>query len=163
MRIINDGLPKEDIKWVRDFLKDYDTKNLTIIFTSDWRARYAVGKKKFIWRAMGRRVGQYNGQQHASFLYGVGGHRNLPTPLILVKIGAKMDWKSIFLHEFGHYLDDKMTHLEGSRKRQEQVANDFADVLKAKFESKEELIELYERDRKMSEGVTVDLTTGGSC
>ena len=126
-------MSKEERKAVRDFLKDYETDDLTIVFADRWKYTATNGKTYSINTLHGHRV-------FGLFLWGNGGNMDyagvkyLWTPAIVVNMEAESGqkrWKRTFLHEMGHYLhwkEDPARFEKESGKEQEQRAREFAEL-----------------------------------
>ena len=119
-------LKKEDKKKVRDFIKDYDTKGLIIIFSERWDER-VHSNKEYRWRPIGSCIGRFYSGLDNRYKIGACGICNIKYPLILVKIDD--DWYNTFLHEFGHYLDDSLNGGIKKYKHKEEYANTFTNLM----------------------------------
>lgn len=129
MKIYN--IAKVDIKRLRNFIKDFDTDGLTIILTKKWKQRFIFDSGKFKEFTIKRsETGIYWSKLNSGFLYGIGGIKNINFPVIAVNCNHE-NWYDTFLHEFGHYIQDKT---EGGLKRymrgKERYANAFKETFK---------------------------------
>ena len=119
-------LSKEDKKKVRDFIKPYETDDLTIIFADNWKQKVHDGKRYKQVRPKASMRGFYcpirNGHS-----FGFGGVRTISFPWMAIN-ATKHDWYSVFLHEFGHYIDDKTNGGIKKHQRVEAFANTFAEL-----------------------------------
>ena len=140
-------LKKEDKKKVRNFIKDYDTEGLTIIFSERWDERVYYRSKGYKWKSMGSCIGRYH-KKGDGYKMGACGIKNIGYPIILVKVEKEIidcmgkpmiyvgyDWWDTFLHEFGHYLNDILDNGIIKHKHKEQYAETFASMMKKKDEN----------------------------
>lgn len=135
MKLIVKGglLSKADKARIRGYCKDFDTRDLTVVVTSDWtfkpikknhhrKIKYALSNLRGLCSGT---VGVF----HSGFsnLRDIYGFRNLNCPLIAIKI-PQCDWWHTFLHEFGHYVDWKTNGFQyRSKKSREKFARCYAD------------------------------------
>jgi len=131
-RIINGSplhpaISLEGLKEIKNFIRDYSSKGLTIHFTRNWKKRVRVnrGKRKYAWRSLTNLLGYF---QSCGSDLGVGDITNIRYPAIVVKVSfASDDWKKVFYHEWGHYLQSKtVIYNHGKTRYSERNAEEFA-------------------------------------
>lgn len=125
----------EDRKAVRDFLKDYDTEDLTVVFADKWSFKAYEGGTYSINTEYGQTVWGLFLSTGYGLILNYAGVRYLHRPAILVDMEhdrPKEKWKKTFLHEFGHYLhwkEDPQRFQKESTKEKERRAREFAELL----------------------------------
>lgn len=125
-------LRRPEKKRIREFLKNYETEDLSIVFADKWVQLVQIWSRKesryiMKWRSLGSRcLGKYWWKSNGGYMLGIGGVKRVYLPAIIVRCDRD-DWWETFLHEFGHYLHDKT---EGLRKRmwKERYAEHFAST-----------------------------------
>ena len=123
---LTNRISKEDKKKVYSFIKPYETNDLTIIFSDNWKQRLLRGNK-YVKLAPNSPSGVYF-RKGNTFLYGIGGKNNISVPCIAVNT-IHDTWYKTFLHEFGHYIDDKTNGGIQKYKRHEPFAKTFAYLM----------------------------------
>ena len=135
-------LKKEDKQKVRDFIRDYDTEELTIIFSERWDELISRSNK-FKWITLRTSTtGIFFSCRDSSttnWKFGVGGVKEVKYPIIIVKINEERikdvvnPWWNTFLHEFGHYLDYKTNGVfKKNQHGKEEYANTFTNLMEKK-------------------------------
>jgi|GEM_PF-6383515 len=125
-------MSREDKKAVRDFLKDYDCDDLTVVFADRYAYQTKRGKEYSITRINGRaRCGiamfpRRNGCGYSITMDG----EVIRRPAIIVNMNIEgkkrcWTWQTTFLHEVGHYIDWK-TDPEGFRRKSSKAKERFA-------------------------------------
>ena len=116
------NVSKEDIKKIRDFIKDYNTERLSILLTNDWRILKTDNKRRKILLSSSGVYYWGNG-----FLSWIGGKKNLRLPAIIIRYNG--DWWNTFLHEFGHYIQYLTEGFRNKNKRnKEKYARNFCEL-----------------------------------
>jgi hypothetical protein len=127
-------LTKEDKKKVRDFIEPYNTEGLTIIFSERWDERSMTHEGKYKWYALRNNLLGCYWKIQSGYAYGKCGVKNINYPLMVIKVNERTytqkgyNWWNTFLHEFGHYIDDKTNGGLQKHKRKEAFAITFASI-----------------------------------
>lgn len=118
----------EQRKFIRSYCNPFETSNLMVVLTDDFTFKPASNAKyrSFQHSKLGvfRHWKQKDGKGFLHYCYGF---REISLPVIVINCNLP-NWKSTFLHEFGHYIDFKTNpdFYTTSSKQKEKFARQYS-------------------------------------